>query len=64
MKRKPAKAIWKQDQGEMNILNYVTVLARGMGVGVFPGETIKMKHVGLTVSRVALQLARCQLRAS
>lgn len=42
MRRKPAKVIWKQDREELNILNYVTVLARGMGVGIVPGETIEI----------------------
>lgn len=42
MKRKPAEVIWMQDQEELNVLNYVTVLAKGMGVGVVPKETIKI----------------------
>lgn len=41
MRRKPAEAVRKQDQGELNILNYIEVLGRGMGVDVFPGETIR-----------------------
>lgn len=42
MKRKPAEVIWMQDQEELNVLNYVIVLAKGMGVGVVPEETIKI----------------------
>lgn len=42
MKRKPAEVIWMQDQEEVNALTYVTVLAKGMGVGVVPEETIKI----------------------
>lgn len=42
MRRKPAEVIWMQDQEELNILNYITVLAKGMGVRVVPGETIKL----------------------
>lgn len=29
MRRKAAKVIWKRDQEELDILNYITVLAKG-----------------------------------
>lgn len=42
MRRKPAEVFWMEDQEELNILNYVTVSAKGMGVGVVPEETIRI----------------------
>lgn len=42
MRRKSAEVIWMQDQEELNVLNYVTVLAKGMEVRVVPEETIKI----------------------
>lgn len=41
-RRKPAEIFWMQDQEELKILNYITVSAKGMGVGVVPEETIKL----------------------